>query len=117
MPIYTTGRTDIDDFFEKSGILTHKKLSHYPYLVFVEDPSLGHETNFYIYTIDSTAKLVSSDYPNDTDVMAQWPGNYRSDFMRFTIGDVRNAVKAQETSRQPNNLFWIGLRGLKETPK
>lgn len=33
------------------------------------------------------------EYPDDTKVMAQWGGEWSSDFMKFTVGDVRKYLK------------------------
>jgi hypothetical protein len=80
--IITAGRTDLKDFFEKSGNFTGTKLTHTPFLVFREE-----EGAIRVYIVDSADQLLS--FSDETPVMGQWQGNYRSDFFQFTVGDYR----------------------------
>lgn len=80
--IVTTGRTDLKDFFEKSGNFSGDKLLHTPFLVFLEE-----EDTIHVKLIDSAEQLLS--FPDETPVMGQWQGNYRSDFFQFTVSDYR----------------------------
>ncbi len=80
--IITAGRTDLKDFFEKSGNFGGVKLTHTPFLVFLEE-----EGAIRVHIVDSADQLLS--FPDETPVMGQWQGNYRSDFFHFTIGDYR----------------------------
>jgi len=80
--IITAGRTDLKDFFEKSENFSGAKLTHTPFLVFRED-----EGEIHVHIVDSTEQLLA--FRDETPVMAQWKGEYRSDFFQFTVGDYR----------------------------
>jgi len=82
MKIITAGRTDLNDYFKLSGIREYKKLSHTPFLVFIP---LKDEVK--VELIDSIIKLL--DYPNDTQVMSQWRGQWSSDFFQFKISELK----------------------------
>lgn len=87
MGVVTTGRTDVEAYFEQSGIRESKKLKHTPLLVFVED---GHTVEVKI--VDNAAALLT--YPDRTKVMGQWRGQWRSDFFQFTVGQLRTYTTA-----------------------
>jgi hypothetical protein len=72
----------LKDFFEQSGNFSGDKLPHTPFLVFLEEGD-----TIRVKIIDNAKELLS--FSDDTPVMAQWQGNYRSDFFQFTIGDYR----------------------------
>jgi len=80
--IILPGRTDIEDYFEISGIFELPKITHTPFLVFIQT-----EDKVEIHIVTSARKLL--DYPADTQVMGQWAGNWRSDFFKFTVGQYR----------------------------
>lgn len=82
MKVATAGRTDVDAYFEQSGIREYKKLNHTPLLVFVEVDDIVE-----VEIVDSAAKLLS--YSDQTKVMGQWAGKWRSDFFQFTVGQFR----------------------------
>jgi hypothetical protein len=85
MSIITSGRTDLNDFFHLSGLREYKKLSMYPLIVFVEkDQDIIVEI---LYRADHLM-----DYANETKVMAQWGGQYCSDFFQFTVGQFKDYV-------------------------
>jgi hypothetical protein len=88
--IATTGRSDLDNFFKSSGIFGSTKLSHTPFLVFVPN---GEKIEV---VIEQYAKDLLN-YPDGTKVMAQWPGQWRSDFFHFTIGDYRRHLGTSVT--------------------
>ena len=85
--LVTSGRTDVDDYFRHSGIREYKKLPHTPFLVFVEKGDLVE-----VEIVDRADRLLS--YPDDTKVMAQWAGQWRSDFFQFTVGQFRAYIAA-----------------------
>lgn len=91
--IITAGRTDLKDFFEKSGNFSGVKLTHTPFLVFLEE-----EGTFRVYIVDSADQLLS--FPDETPVMGQWQGNYRSDFFQFTVGDFRPYADEKKKQRE-----------------
>src|SRR5437588_4646314 len=80
--IITAGRTNLKDFFEKSGNFSGVKLTHTPFLVFLEK-----EDAIEVRIVDTADQLL--EFANETPVMGQWQGNYRSDFFQFTVGDYR----------------------------
>ena len=86
MQVITSGRTDISDYFEKSGIRDWKKLPHTPLLVFqVEGGTVT------VRIVDNPQELLG--FSDDTKVMGQWTGKWRSDFFQFTIGQLREHIE------------------------
>ncbi len=83
--ITLAGRRDIEAYFAKSGIRSTRKLEHHPLLIFIEK-----EGKVRVEIVDSASRLL--DYPNETPVMGQWPGQWRSDFFQFTVGEFRDFV-------------------------
>lgn len=81
------GRTDVDDYFAKSGIREFKRLRHTPFLAFREGQGW---TNVEI--VDSIDKLLM--YPDEAKVMGLWPGKHHSDYVNFTVGQLRQFVAA-----------------------
>ena len=82
-------RTDLTDFWRLSGVLRYKKLPHTPFLAFIEDAEV-----IVCREYDNITKLLA--LPDDTPVLCQWQGQWRSDFFRFTVGDARVAHAEQE---------------------
>ena len=82
--VITQGRKDTDAYFRLSGVLT-QILNQTPFLVFVID---GDTVDVHI--VGSATALC--DYPSNTQVMAQWRGEHRSDYFQFTVGDALNAI-------------------------
>jgi hypothetical protein len=92
MKIITSGRTDLPEYFKLSGIREHKKLTHTPFLVF-----LASEDAIEVRLVDNAKKLL--EYQDDTPVMAQWVGQWRSDFFQFRVVDFRNYVAAHPAEK------------------
>jgi len=82
MKIITNGRTDLDSYFKLSGIREYSKLVHTPFLVFVASADTVE-----VRVVDNVKKLL--EYPDETQVMAQWSGQYKSDFFQFKVSDLR----------------------------
>ena len=95
--IITAGRTNLNEFFEKSGNFTGVKLTHTPFLVFHEE-----EGAIRVHIVDSSDQLLK--FPDETPVMGQWQGNYRSDFFQFTVGDYRPYADAKREQREKSLL-------------
>jgi len=85
MNVITVGRTDLDDYFRLSGIRERKKLTHAPFLVF-----LLSENTVEVTIVDNAKKLL--EHSDETHVMAQWSGQWRSDFFQFKVGDLRRYI-------------------------
>lgn len=83
--VITKGRTDVEDYFRLSGIRESRKLKHTPFLIFVEN-----DDNIEIQIIDGADQLLR--FPDETKVMAQWAGQWRSDFFQFTVGQFRSYI-------------------------
>jgi hypothetical protein len=75
------GRTDLEDFFE-SGVFSSGTSRHHPFLVFVVK-----KNDVSIVLANSVNQLLQ--FPDETKVMAQWQGQWSSDFFQFTIGDYK----------------------------
>ncbi len=106
MRIVLGGRTDIDDFFRLSGVLDIERLDHTPLLVFVAT-----EDTVEVRIVQKPAELLS--FPDETPVMGQWRGEWRSDFFRFTVGQFRRHYEAKyEPLKAARNVVKIiGPRG------
>lgn len=87
LTLETAGRRDVSDFFDKSGIRTAKRLAHNPFLVFVVK---AEEDRVEVVIIDNASDLLN--YQDRTQVMAQWPGRWNSDFFQFTVGEFRQHI-------------------------
>lgn len=82
--VETAGRRDLDDFFRLSGVLS-QRLTHTPILAFLVDGAA-----VTVRIVDRAADAAA--LPAGTPLMAQWSGRWRSDFFRFTAGDLRAAL-------------------------
>ena len=85
MKVIISGRTDLNDYFKLSGIREYKKLTHTPFLVFLVSGDSAE-----VRIVDNAKVLL--EYPDETQVMAQWRGEYKSDFFQFKVGDLRRYV-------------------------
>jgi hypothetical protein len=86
MDIITNGRTDLDDYFENSGIREVKSLSHTPCLVFVKS-----NKDIEVKIVYDPRELLM--FPDETKVMSQWREKWRSDFFQFTISDLKKHIE------------------------
>jgi hypothetical protein len=68
---------------------------HAPWLVLLKDV---------IVITPNTGDLLY--YPDDTEVLVQWPGNYRSDFFQLTVGDVRHRLRILRQCERPEHA-WV----------
>jgi len=85
--VVTSGRQDLVDFFEKDNGDGDSVHSGNPYIVFVVSNKTKEVT---VKIIDSEKDLLT--YSDDTKVMKQWEGQWRSDFFQFTVGQFRDAI-------------------------
>jgi hypothetical protein len=88
VPIEPTGRTDLADLFLLSDVLRVTTLTQTPFLAFTQ-----HAGAVRVQIIDSAARLLQ--LPDETPVMVQWRGQWRSDFFQITVADVRSAKEAR----------------------
>jgi hypothetical protein len=89
MKIITTGRDDYDRYFSLSGIRENRRLNHYPFIVF----NVNQSKNELKVEIVHSIKELLEQYTDEVQVMAQWAGQWRSDFMQFNVGDLRQYIK------------------------
>lgn len=92
MMIETYGRTDLADLFSKSGILESKKLNHYPFLVFTTRSYNNLDIGVRVNVVNNSRDLLKN-YPDETPVMVQWRGHWKSDFFKFRVGDLRSYLR------------------------
>jgi hypothetical protein len=90
--VITSGRTDLDEYFSLSGIREYKKLTHTPFLVFLIS---GDTVDVSI--VDNARKLL--DYADETQVMAQWRGEWKSDYFHFKVSDLRRYVASHPAEK------------------
>jgi hypothetical protein len=88
--IILDGHTGTDEFFKKNSVFESERLTHTPFLVFVEEENAVH-----VRIIDNPRKLLS--FSNETQVMVQWPGEWRSDYFQFTVGEYRHFIEGKNT--------------------
>lgn len=82
--IITPGcRTELGEFFAKTEVLTERR-PHHHFLVFVTG---RHSVT--VKMVDAARKLDAFD--NDCVVLVQWPGQWRSDWFKTTVGEVLSA--------------------------
>lgn len=79
--VQTAGRKDIADYF-RMHIGRGSKLVHSPLLAFKEEP-----TCVSVEIIIKPVELLA--LPDETKVMGIWPGQWRSDYFQFTVGEYR----------------------------
>ena len=87
--IILSGRTDIDQYFRISGVFDEEQLKHTPFLVFDATNDTLH-----VQIIGNAVKLLA--YPDETPVMGQWRGDFRSDYFQFKVGQYRQYLEAKE---------------------
>jgi hypothetical protein len=94
------GAGQTEALFEKSGLFGNLRkfsefgapdLKHSPFLAFVFDADAK---RLDVRIVPNVAGLL--ELPDDTPVMAQWAGQYRSDWFHFVTGDVRAYIKRAE---------------------
>lgn len=90
--LVTSGRTDVDDYFQLSGIREYTDLRHTPFLVFAEKGNV-----IEVQIVRSATQLL--DYPDHTKAMGQWKGKWRSDFFQFTVGQFRTFITEHPPTR------------------
>jgi hypothetical protein len=85
MKVITTGRGDLDAYFRLSGIREYKTLTHTPFLAFV----ISGDT-VEVKIVENAMALL--EYPDATQVMSQWRGQWKSDYFQFKVGDLRRYI-------------------------
>lgn len=85
MNIVTSGTKSPTAYFELSGIRNKKKLLQNPFIVFRRQTD-----RTVVEIVESPEELVK--LPMKTKVMAQWPGKKKSEFVRFTVGQLRRHI-------------------------
>jgi hypothetical protein len=104
--IVTTGRTDVDEYFKLSGVLEYERLNHTPLLVF-----LSTEDSVRVQIVYVVNDLLG--FPDDTPVMSQWRGEWRSDFFQFTVRQYHEYIekKNQPLQSARNVIKTVGPNG------
>jgi hypothetical protein len=90
-----SGRADLDEFFSQSDISWCKKLVHTPAIAFLVEEIDG-TTEVHVNTYSNPKDLLR--LPDETPVMMQWSGKWRSDFFQFTVGDYRASLPDREAA-------------------
>jgi hypothetical protein len=107
MPIITlAGRTDVEDYFERSGVFNAEDVTDTPFLVFIaQDDAVKVEI------VDSPAKLLA--YPDDTPVMTQWVTDETSAYFHFSVAQFKQqrAAHFQRLRLARHVVKMIGPRG------
>lgn len=82
------GTGQCDQLFTKSGLIGDAALVHHPFLVFVVDPV---SQILRVEIVKTVRDLMF--YDDQTPVMLQWPGQWRSDWFHFKVIDLREHLK------------------------
>ena len=88
-------RTDLAAFFDGSGVLSGRRLRHTPILAFLHDESVAGSLLITVREFESVTKLLDAGLLSDTPLMCQWPGQWSSDFFRFSVEEIRAAYEAR----------------------
>ena len=76
------GRTDTEEYFERSGVSDDENFGATPFLVFdVEGENVS------VQIVDTPAQLTA--YPDDTRVMSRWVTDEINDYFQFTVGQFK----------------------------
>jgi hypothetical protein len=104
--ITLAGRTDIDEYFKLSGVFESERLTHTPLLVFIIE-----QDAVTVRIVDNPTDLLS--FSDETPVMGQWTGQWRSDFFQFTVGQYRQhlATKLEPFKTAQNVIKTVGPQG------
>lgn len=86
MQIVTAGRKDTQAFFAQSGILEWEHMPHTPLLAFL----VGEDT-VRVLIVERPRDLLA--LADETPVMGQWQGEFRSDFFQFTVREYREHLE------------------------
>jgi len=84
--IITTGKENLEDLWEKSDILDSNKREHCPFIVFSEKDEV-----IKVKLYKEIRLLIKSSLSEDTRIMVQWQGNWRSDFFHFNLKELKEA--------------------------
>jgi hypothetical protein len=91
--VKTAGRTDLENLFQSSEILSCSKMPHWPFLAFCVN---GSEVEVRIVRKLDDALLL----PPETPLMWQWQGKWSSDWFQFTAGDLQAARDARTAEKE-----------------
>ncbi len=97
--IITIGRTDLKDLWEKSDVLTSDERKFYPFLVFEVK-----EEEVHVLLEKKLTNLLYSNLPDNTKIMVQWQGEWRSDFFQFTLEELKNAFERRYGTLKLNEI-------------
>ena len=76
----------LDEFFQKNCLTMSDANLHFPFLIFVRK-------DYELEVKVANDPMVLLNYPDDTQIMKQWPGAKRSDYFTFTIGQLKEYRK------------------------
>lgn len=88
------GAGQTDAILSKSGLLHIGRLDHHPFLVFEHD---GNLPGLHVKIVKTVSDVLA--HGDDTPVMLQWPGQTRSDWFWFTVGDLRDHLNRLAEAR------------------
>ena len=79
-------RSDLTDFWSISGIFDYKEHPHNQYIVITSREGSDAEIGIFSKIEDFINDL---SLPDDAIVMKQWVGKWRSDWFKFTLGELK----------------------------
>ena len=72
-------------FFENSGVREGRGIHHHPFIVFKRS-----DERINVEVVEDPKQLLTM--PPRTKVIAQWKGKKRSNFFRFTVGQLKKHI-------------------------
>jgi hypothetical protein len=72
-------------FFENSGMREGKGIAHHPFIVFKRT-----DKRINVEVVEDPVQLLT--FPPRTKVIAQWKGKRKSNFFRFTVGQLKKYI-------------------------
>jgi len=85
-------REDLQSFFTKSGVLSYSKLDHTPFIVFDKESS----DKVRVHICSKVGDVF--EFSPEIRVMAQWRGEWRSDFFHMSVLDIAQACVKHDRS-------------------
>ena len=92
MKVIASDRRDLDAYFRLSGIREYKRLTDTPFLAFV----ISGDT-VKVKIVENAMALL--EYPDATQVMSQWRGQWKSDYFQFNVGNLRRYIASHPAEK------------------
>lgn len=89
------GAGQVDAMLSKSGLVDQPVLKHQPILMIIREANANAVR---IVLVNNAHR--AAEFPRDTALLWQWPGQYRSDFFNMTAGDIADHLARERERRE-----------------